>query len=238
MSPGNELLHQFLSLKDHIHASHIEEYFEKWRLVGEPMPCSSRQAAIFNQCLLEFFELDLTENIYPKEKGSDLSWDFTYLALLPSDVLNKTLTLWSACIHAQKLDKYIAKEDIQKIKKLFSDSYHWLSCSSLTHPNHPKERLQPSSFRRAPVLDSPKLPVESFLGDYLLDTAFWGAYSLSQHWPSTLRRLLLLKLPRLDMDTRSQPPGLESINKKELESTLISCLERVSKKWHEKFLAS
>lgn len=108
----SQLLDQVLNIRANIHSSHIEACVDSLYEGSVPPLSSSRQEALFNQYLLEYLELDLSTVDFELTESGQQTENLTtqHLALLPSDIICKTLTLWSGYIYHKNINNYINKK--------------------------------------------------------------------------------------------------------------------------------
>ncbi|GLT17834.1 hypothetical protein GCM10007938_16120 [Vibrio zhanjiangensis] len=233
----SQLLDQVLNIRANVHPTHIEGYLHRLYEDCVPSITSSRQEALLNQYLLECLELDLSTvdfELTGVDKGTE-NLTAQHLALLPSGIVCKTLTLWSGYIYNKNINNYINKKDITVIKEYFLEHYGWLTRQSSLNDDVSKMPFQ-DKLQTLPV---PKtfLPLDSFLFDHLPQISLLGINILTADWPHVYKKLLTLKLPKKEINTKvNEKIGIVPLNKEDVESTLFICLERISKEWHEKFL--
>ncbi|MFM2591229.1 hypothetical protein [Vibrio sp. TBV020] len=234
MLPNNDIINQVTNLNNHIHTVHLEGFCRDLKVTRPTSVSSSKHIALFNQCLIEYFELNIgsiqvLETVAPP-------WPITHLALLPCDVLDRVFTLWSACIFSSDLIKYIGKNEISIIKNCLSENYEWLILPNEFKYEHPKNNLIDIKNKLFEIDNKTPITLNSLINEYFIDTFIIGVYSLSENWPHIYKDLIRLKTPK----------NISTINEKmirdsylflepRITQTLLICLEKVSPKWHEKF---
>ena len=236
MSPQNEIIQQILSIKEHAHPSHFEGYLNNSLEIDlSNIVRTGREHSLLNQSFIEFLQLDMPSSSQPLCEDFDSAgqWPPTLMALLPSNILIPTLELWSACVYSTFLNKYIAQQDIQYLKSFFSQHYSWLICSALTEPNHPKNILDSTISALGSSIEQSVVSAKHFCTEQIPFMAFTGADMLSKSWPSTLRKLFLLKLIR--PKEVSPPPLPLRVKHSQLETSIALCLKRISPQWYGKF---
>ncbi|MCG7587239.1 hypothetical protein [Photobacterium sp. OFAV2-7] len=209
---------------------------------------SAPQQAWLNQGLLEHFGLiPLLSELAPLQ----------YWALLPWQVLEEVLTLWSAWFHLDAITRIICRNDLQVIRDNLGNDYDWLMAHGRLHPAnpHPTELSSHShsSFswlsnlarrsrsKSARDLGSSTAPNSITALNWQQEKARTRNLivgKLTQDWPESWRWLLQLKLPVCSEKESIPPSAFSSLSinmatLKVLSLSLMVCLQRKSPEWYE-----
>lgn len=203
---------------------------------------SAPQQAWLNQGLLEHFGL--------MPLLSELA-QLQYWALLPWQVLEEVLILWSAWFHLDAITRIICRNDLQAIRDNLGNDYDWLMAHGRLHPAnpHPTE-LSSHSHSSLSWLSNltRRSRSKSARTPYSITALNWQQEKartrnlivgkLTQDWPESWRQLMQLKLPVCSENesTSSSALSSSSINTATLNvfyPSLMVCLQRKSPEWYE-----
>ncbi|MGR5147816.1 hypothetical protein ACQKP8_14875 [Photobacterium alginatilyticum] len=215
---------------------------------------SAPQQAWLNQGLLEHFGL--------MPLLSELAL-LQYWALLPWQVLEEVLILWSAWFHLDAITRIICRNDLQAIRDNLGNDYDWLMAHGRLHPANPHS-TEFSSHSRSSLSWLSNLARRSrsksvrTLGSNTISQSTAASHSitalnwqqekaqtrnlivgkLTQDWPESWRRLLQLKLPVCSENESTSSSALSSLSintatLNALSPSLMVCLQRKSPEWYE-----
>ncbi|OLQ81617.1 hypothetical protein BIT28_09600 [Photobacterium proteolyticum] len=203
---------------------------------------SSPQQAWLNQGLLEYFGL--------MPLFSELA-QLQYWALLPWQVLEEVLTLWSAWFHLDAIIRIICRHDLQVIRDNLGNDYDWLMAHGRLHPANPHP-IELSSHSHSSLSWLSNLArrsrSKSARDPYSITALNWQQEKaqtrnlivgkLTQDWSESWRWLLQLKLPVCSENASTPSSALSSLSintatSKALSPSLLVCLQRKSPEWYE-----